>query len=177
MFTGDFGKHARHPPRKRDSCAAARADTAVRPYAEDLSTMPNQCLSDDKSNIETTSVMGQLIPRNVTPKSKDSYQHDSTGGHGGIFHSVYFGAIKHRQTYRRVAGWNVERVVREPKVRPAINVKEKCLPATSANTRGIHSASVIPTRQDGRTQRNIPFSRFRSDQPPINVPTRSGVEC
>ena len=81
--------------------------------------MPNQRLSDGNSNIENTSVMGQLIPRNVTPKSKDSYQHDSTGGHGGIFHSVYFGAINHRQTYRRVAGWIVERVVREPKAVPA----------------------------------------------------------
>ncbi len=62
-------------------------------------------------------------------------------------------------------------------MRPDINVKDMCLPATSANTRGIHPAGVILARQDGPTQRNIPFSRFRSDQPPINVPMRSGVEC
>ena len=39
VCTGDFGTNARHPPRKRYSHAQrrhVRADTAVRPYAEDL---------------------------------------------------------------------------------------------------------------------------------------------
>jgi hypothetical protein len=35
VFTGDFGKPARHPPRKQYSYTTQRADTAVRPYAED----------------------------------------------------------------------------------------------------------------------------------------------
>ena len=35
VFTGNFGKHVRHLPRKQYSYTAPRADTAVRPYAED----------------------------------------------------------------------------------------------------------------------------------------------
>ena len=51
---------------KRKACAPSeghnlfgfpvRADTAVRPYAEDLSTMPIHRLSDGNSNIEICSV-------------------------------------------------------------------------------------------------------------------------
>ncbi len=35
LFSGDFGKPVRHLPRKQYSYTAQRADTAVRPYAED----------------------------------------------------------------------------------------------------------------------------------------------
>jgi hypothetical protein len=67
---GKKGRHSDLPLRmafgKRKACAPreghnvfgflVRADTAVRPYAEYLPTMPIQCLSDVNSNIENDSV-------------------------------------------------------------------------------------------------------------------------
>ncbi len=82
--------------------------------------------------------------------------------------------------WQRAAGWNVERVVREPKVVPAIKWLHQCSPATSANTRGIHPASAsIDHATSGRRgpalTRNCVFRHSPISH--TSLASRSGVEC
>ncbi len=81
MFTGDFGKHARHPPRERIHSPISnflpREGVAALPYTESLTSAKHVIIASNG----TFTVRADTA---VRPYAED------------LFHSVDFGAINHR---------------------------------------------------------------------------------
>ncbi len=81
MFTGDFGKHARHPPRERIDSPISnflpREGVAALPYTESLTSAKHVIIASNG----TFTVRADTA---VRPYAED------------LFHSVDFGAINHR---------------------------------------------------------------------------------